>query len=108
MKATSMYIYLEGARFFAHHGVDPQETIVGANFIIDLRLRTDFTHAAQTDELKGTVSYADIYAVVKKEYFYFQILLPMKKFLLSTPALGANQHHLYVNKPLYYDRQKSN
>ena len=49
MKATSMYIYLEGARFFAHHGVDPQETIVGANFIIDLRLRTDFTHAAQTD-----------------------------------------------------------
>lgn len=67
MKATSMYIYLEGARFFAHHGVDPQETIVGANFIIDLRLRTDFTHARQTDELKGTVSYADIYAVVKKE-----------------------------------------
>lgn len=47
--------------------VDPQETIVGANFIIDLRLRTDFTHAAQTDELKGTVSYADIYAVIKKE-----------------------------------------
>ena len=32
----------------------------------------------------------------------------MKKFLLSTPALGANQHHLYVNKPLYYDHQKSN
>lgn len=53
-------------RVFAHHGVDPQETIVGANFIIDLRLRTDFTHAAQTDELKGIVSYADIYAVVKK------------------------------------------
>ena len=44
-----------------------RETIVGANFIIDLKLRTDFTHAAQTDELKGTVSYADIYAVVKKE-----------------------------------------
>ena len=42
-----MYIYLEGAKFFAHHGVDPQETIVGANFIIDLKLRTDFTHAAQ-------------------------------------------------------------
>ena len=55
MKATAMYIYLEGAKFFAHHGVDPQETIVGANFIIDLKLRTDFTHAAQTDELKATV-----------------------------------------------------
>ena len=65
---SNIYVYLSGrCRFFAHHGVDPQETIVGANFIIDLRLRTDFTHAAQTDELKGTVSYADIYAVVKKE-----------------------------------------
>ena len=51
MKATSMYIYLEGARFFFFFLVDPQETIVGANFIIDLRLRTDFTHSSQTDEL---------------------------------------------------------
>ena len=67
MKATSMYIYLEGAKFFAHHGVDPQETIVGANFIIDLRLRTDFPHAAHSDELKGTVSSADIKSVVKKK-----------------------------------------
>lgn len=65
---SNIYVYLSGrCQVFAHHGVDPQETIVGANFIIDLRLRTDFTHAAQTDELKGTVSYADIYAVVKKE-----------------------------------------
>lgn len=67
MKATSMYIYLEGVRLFAHHGIDPQETVVGANFIVDLRLKTDFTHAAQTDELDGTVSYADIHETVKEE-----------------------------------------
>lgn len=67
MKATSMYIYLEGVRLFGHHGVDPQETVVGANFIVDLRLKTDFTHAAQTDELDGTVSYADIHETVKEE-----------------------------------------
>ena len=67
MKATSMYIYLEGVKFFSHHGVEPQETIVGANFIVDLKLRTDFTYAAQKDELEGTVSYADIHAAVKEE-----------------------------------------
>ena len=67
MKATSMYIYLEGVRLFGRHGVDPQETIVGADFIVDLKLKTDFTHAAQTDELEGTVNYADVYAVVKEE-----------------------------------------
>ena len=31
MKATSMYICLEGLKFFARHGVAPQETVVGAN-----------------------------------------------------------------------------
>lgn len=66
MRATSMYIYLEGVKIFGHHGVDPQETVVGANFIVDLKLKTDFTHAAQTDELEGTVSYADVYAAIKE------------------------------------------
>lgn len=39
MKATSMYICLEGLKFFARHGVAPQETVVGANFTIDLKLK---------------------------------------------------------------------
>ena len=34
MKATSMYICLEGLKFFARHGVAPQETGVGAHFTI--------------------------------------------------------------------------
>lgn len=67
MKTSSMYIYLEGVRFFARHGVDPQETIVGANFMVDLKIKTDFSRAARTDELTGTISYADVYAAVKEE-----------------------------------------
>ena len=62
-----MYIRLEGMKFYAFHGVLPQENIVGANFYVDLKLRTDFTHAAETDELEGTVSYADIHTAVKEE-----------------------------------------
>lgn len=67
MKATSMYIRLEGIRLFAYHGVNPQENVVGANFLIDLRLKTDFSHAAQTDELSGTISYADVFERLKEE-----------------------------------------
>ena len=67
MQATEMYIRMEGMKFYAFHGVLPQENLVGANFYIDLKLKTDFTHAAETDELAGTVSYADIHAVVKEE-----------------------------------------
>ena len=67
MQATDMYIRMEGMKFYAYHGVLPQENLVGANYYIDLKLKTDFTRAAETDELAGTVSYADIHAVVKEE-----------------------------------------
>ena len=67
MKPTDMYIRIEGIKFYAFHGVLPQENLVGANFYIDLKLKTDFSRAAETDELEGTVSYADIYASVKEE-----------------------------------------
>ena len=62
-----MYIRLEGMKFHAFHGVLPQENLVGANFYVDLKLKTDFTHAAATDNLEGTVSYADIHTLVKEE-----------------------------------------
>lgn len=62
-----MYIYLQGLRLYAYHGVDPQETAVGAYFIVDLKLKTDFSRGAYTDELTGTVSYADIFQSVKDE-----------------------------------------
>ena len=62
-----MYIQLKGIQLYAFHGVDPQETNVGTYFYIDLKLKTDFTRAAATDDLQGTVSYADVYTVVKEE-----------------------------------------
>jgi dihydroneopterin aldolase len=67
MQTTHMYIHLEGMKFYAYHGVLPQEKLVGANYYIDLKLKTDFSHAAKTDELEGTINYADIHTTVKKE-----------------------------------------
>lgn len=54
-------------KFYAFHGVLPQENLVGAYYYVDLKLKTDFTHAAETDELEGTVNYADIFTVVQEE-----------------------------------------
>ena len=67
MQANHMYIRLEGMKFYAYHGVLPQENLVGANYYIDLRLKTDFSRAAETDELEDTISYADIHAAVQVE-----------------------------------------
>ena len=76
---TQHYIFLENVRFYSYHGVAPQETAIGNEFIINLRLKTDFGKATETDEVEDTVSYADIYAALKED---------RKKAL---PGLSENQ-----------------
>ncbi|MDR1371046.1 MAG: dihydroneopterin aldolase [Dysgonamonadaceae bacterium] len=60
-------ILLEGMKFYAYHGVLEQEKILGNHYTIDLKIRLDLSKASQSDNLNDTVSYADIYAVVKDE-----------------------------------------
>lgn len=61
------YILLDNLRIFAHHGVGEQETIVGNEFSVSLRLKVDIGRAMQTDDVSETVSYADVFAAVKAE-----------------------------------------
>lgn len=61
------YIFLKNLRFFAYHGVGEQETLVGNEFTIDLRLKVSIERAMQTDDVADTVSYADVYETVKAE-----------------------------------------
>ncbi|WP_294586680.1 dihydroneopterin aldolase [uncultured Phocaeicola sp.] len=67
MKITNMYVHLKGLKIYAYHGVLPQENRIGAEYTIDLQLRTDFTTAAETDNLDNTVNYATIFEAVKAE-----------------------------------------
>lgn len=59
------YILLDNLRFFAHHGVGKQETLVGNEFTVSLRLKIDIEHAIQTDNVADTVSYADVHESIK-------------------------------------------
>ena len=45
----------------------PQERVVGADFIVSVRLGYDFTKAAETDNIADTLSYAEVYELLKKE-----------------------------------------
>lgn len=60
-------VIIKGLRIFAHHGVMPQENTIGAYFTIDVSIETDFSYAMETDSLEGTISYADVHAVIKRE-----------------------------------------
>lgn len=67
MEITSYTIELQNIHLFAHHGVMPQEKAVGAWFTIDIKLQLNDNSCAITDDIEGTVSYADVYDIIKKE-----------------------------------------
>lgn len=85
------YIFLDNMRFFAYHGVGEQETLVGNEFTVNLRLKVDIQRAAETDDVADTVSYADVYEAVKSE-----MSLPSK---LLEHISGRIIHRLFRDFP---------
>ena len=59
-------IELEKMRFYAYHGVMPQETKVGNDFVVDLILTAPLEQAVKSDELDDTINYAAVYAGCKR------------------------------------------
>lgn len=60
-------IDVKGLRLTGYHGVDEQERIVGNTFSFDISLSCDFCEGAVNDDINGTINYADIIEIVKKE-----------------------------------------
>jgi 7,8-dihydroneopterin aldolase/epimerase/oxygenase len=60
-------ISLEGLEFHAFHGVYPHERESGNFFEVDVSVETDFSEAAQHDDLEGTVNYEILFRIVKEE-----------------------------------------
>ncbi len=67
MQLCDMHIRFNGLKFYAYHGVLPQERRVGAEYTLNLRLALNFAEAATTDRIEDTVSYADVFESIKKE-----------------------------------------
>jgi len=60
-------IEIEGMRFYAFHGHFETERVVGNDFIVDLKLTTDFNKAAISDSLADTINYQSAYEIIKRE-----------------------------------------
>ena len=61
------YIFLRNVRFYAFHGVMPQERKVGGEFLVDLSVGYPIEEAMQSDKVEDTLNYAELYQLVKKE-----------------------------------------
>jgi dihydroneopterin aldolase len=53
--------------FFAHHGCFEAERVVGTRFCVNLSFDVDTAKAEQSDDIADTVSYLDVYQLVKAE-----------------------------------------
>lgn len=60
-------INVNGIRVYAYHGCLPEESIIGGEYVVDVTVETDFSHAEETDELRDTVDYCVIHDAVKAE-----------------------------------------
>jgi 7,8-dihydroneopterin aldolase/epimerase/oxygenase len=60
-------INIEGIKLYAYHGCLEEEALIGGNYIVDVHMKTDFTDAAETDDLTKTIDYCEVYEIVKRE-----------------------------------------
>ncbi|SHG96566.1 dihydroneopterin aldolase [Tepidibacter thalassicus] len=58
-------IILNNLGFYGYHGVFKEENVLGQKFFIDIELYLDLKKAGQTDDVSKSVSYADVYELVK-------------------------------------------
>ncbi|MEK3888962.1 dihydroneopterin aldolase [Bacillus sp. FSL K6-3431] len=59
-------IYLNEMDFYGYHGVLPEETRLGQRFRVSIIVETDLRAAGKTDDLKETISYAEIYSLCQQ------------------------------------------
>ncbi|MBR5158547.1 MAG: dihydroneopterin aldolase [Bacteroidaceae bacterium] len=67
MKIKEQTITLDTLRFYAYHGAEPQEAIVGAWYTVDVSITADATDAILNDNLSGTINYAKVTEVIKQQ-----------------------------------------
>ena len=58
-------IEINDMRFYAHHGCFEQERTIGTHFRVDLSFEADTSLAEQSDNIKDTVNYLEVYQAVK-------------------------------------------
>lgn len=72
-------IKVENIRVFAHHGCLREETRIGSDYRVDLKVKADLSTSALSDQLADTVDYVFLNRVVVEE-------MAIPSYLLETVA----------------------
>jgi dihydroneopterin aldolase len=63
----TQHINIEGIRLFGKHGCLEEEARIGGQYQVDVYMTTDFTKAAEEDDLSQTIDYCQVYEISKRE-----------------------------------------
>lgn len=60
-------IKVENIRVYAHHGCLAEETKIGSDYLVNLKVKSDLKKSAKTDNLVDTVDYVFLNRIIKEE-----------------------------------------
>ncbi|QBA65369.1 dihydroneopterin aldolase [Muriicola soli] len=61
------HVRLKNIRLYAYHGCLPEETLIGSDYRVDIKVKAPLGKAAQSDELKDTADYVTIHKIAEEE-----------------------------------------
>ncbi len=60
-------IHLKNIRTFSYHGCLTEESKIGSDYLVDLKIKADLKKSAESDNLADTVDYVHLNRIVKEE-----------------------------------------
>lgn len=60
-------IILHNIRAYAYHGCLEEEAMIGGNYVVDVKIKTDFRKAEKSDSLNDTIDYCQVHEIVNRE-----------------------------------------
>ena len=84
-------IKIENIRVFSHHGCLKEETAIGSDYRVDLRVKANLKPSASSDKLKDTVDYVFLNKVVREEMSVPSKLLETVAQRILTRILAEDQ-----------------
>ena len=105
-------IFLEDLKIYAYHGVLPEENVIGTYYVLNVELHVDVWKATESDDLKDTISYADINEIIHNEMKIPSKLLEhvagriLNKIHLSFPQITFIKLRIMKTNPPMLGEQK--
>jgi 7,8-dihydroneopterin aldolase/epimerase/oxygenase len=95
-------IYVNNIQLYAYHGCLEEEAKIGSAYTVDIEIDTNFSVAADSDDLSKTVDYVVVYNIVKEEMaIRSKLIETVAKRIglkLKTVCGSGNHYHVKVTK----------